>query len=163
MTRSGLVALICALASTVALAQRSMPPPPSMVMPPVWSSSVQLPDGRTFVTDGGLAVDAAVAKAEPLPAAALPAETGRVFDGHLKVSHTDEIDLADLKAGEHKNTFMGPRGIGVSGNYVNYLLRTMPKSRLRFRTEKDPVVIVVDSRAVGLLMPLAITPLQPIG
>ena len=156
MTRSALVALMCALASTVAVAQqRSMPPPPSMVMPPVWSGSVQMPDGRMFVTDGGLALDVAVAKPEPPPATSLPIETGKVFEGHLKASHTDEIDLADLKIGEHQNTFVGPRGIGVNGNYVNYLRRTIPKSRLRFRSDRDPVVIVVENRAVGLLMPLA--------
>ncbi|HEX5214083.1 MAG TPA: hypothetical protein VFV98_01400 [Vicinamibacterales bacterium] len=156
MTRAVLIALICALAATVAFAQqRSMPPPPSMVMPPVWAGSVQMPDGRTFVTDGGLAVDVAVTKPEPMPSASLPAETGKVFESHLKASHTDEIDLADLKPGEHKNTFVGPRGIGVSGNYVNYLRKAIPKSRLRFRSDKDPIVIVLDGRAVGLLMPLA--------
>ena len=133
-----------------------LPPSPHVVTAPVWTRALQMPDGRTFVTDGGLAVDAAVAKPEALPPAKLPAETGKVFEGHLKAAHADEVDVADLKLGGHKNTFVGPRGIGVSGNYVNYLRSTLPKSRLRFRNESDPVVIVVDNRPVGLLMPLAI-------
>jgi hypothetical protein len=158
MPRYALIALFL-LVSTVVVAQQipapPMPPPPYMVAAPVWTRSLQMPDGRTFVTDGGLAVDAAVAKPEALPPAKLPTETGQVFEGHLKAAHTDEVDLADLKIGGHKNTFVGPRGIGVSGNYVNYLRLTMPKSRLRFRSDKDPVVIVLDNRPVGLLMPLA--------
>ena len=159
MTRFDLVALSVLLLSPVAGVQQipapPMPPSPHVVAPPTWTRNVQMPDGRTFVTDGGLAIDAVVAKPEAMPAAALPVETGKIFEGHLKASPTDEIDLADLKPGEHKNTFVGPRGVGVSGNYVTYLRRTLPKSRLRFRGDRDPVVIVVDNRPVGLLMPLA--------
>jgi len=159
MMRSALLALPLLLVSTVVVAQQPpmplIPPPPYVVGPPVWTRSLQMPDGRTFVTDGGLALDAAIAKPDAVPPTTLPVETGKVFDGHLKASHTDEIDLADLKTGEHKNTFVGPRGIGVSGNYVTYLRRTVPKGRLRFRSDRDPVVVVVENRAVGLLMPLA--------
>ena len=100
---SALITLPFLLVSTVVAAQQPptppMPPPPYVVAPPVWTRSLQMPDGRTFVTDGGLAIDAVIAKPDAPPSTTLPVETGKVFEGHLKASHTDEIDLADLKTG----------------------------------------------------------------
>src|ERR1051326_4596833 len=69
------VALVGVVIPGAALSQ-DPPPPLSPAAPgsagPTWQRTLRLSDGRTFVTDGGLAIDAALAKPATLPAGVLP-------------------------------------------------------------------------------------------
>src|SRR5206468_181278 len=60
---------------------------------PAWQGTVHTSSGRTFVTDGGLAVDVAVAKPASVPTRELPA---RVLDDYFKMSYANEYGFADL-------------------------------------------------------------------
>ena len=53
---------------------------------PTWQGIVRMSDGRTFVTDGGLAIDAALAKPAKLPERELAA---RVLEQYLNEFHKD--------------------------------------------------------------------------
>ena len=60
---------------------------------PAWQGTLRMSDGRTFITDGGLAVDAALARPAALPTRELPA---KVLEDYLKASHKNEYGFADL-------------------------------------------------------------------
>ena len=51
---------------------------------------------------------------------------------------------------------MTPSGIALSSTYVNYLRRTLPSrlTRLRMTLPGQPLLIVVDGKPVGVLMPV---------
>jgi hypothetical protein len=61
----------------VALAQNHPTPTTPGSPAPLWQRMVQLDDGRTIVTDGGMAIDAAVAK-PTLPNNALAPVSGKI-------------------------------------------------------------------------------------
>jgi hypothetical protein len=65
------------------------------------------------------------------------------------------VALSALRTSGQKNTFLGPRDIPVNGNYVAFLRRVAPQSRLRFRGPMDPLVIVMSGQPIGLAMPVA--------
>jgi hypothetical protein len=70
--RSSIVATTLAAILTVAsqpvLAQSRMKPTaPGTSGDPIWQGVVRLSDGRRLVTDGGIAIDAALAKLPKLP------------------------------------------------------------------------------------------------
>ena len=154
LTRLPAIAIV--LFATVAAAQpAARPSSPDVETPPVWTRTLQMPDGRTFVSDGGLAVDAEIVKPASLPQTVIPPSSSKIVAGHLTAPHKTEIALADLRPGARKNTFVGPGDISVNGNYVTLLRRTASRARLRFRGNTDPITIVVDERSVGVLMPLA--------
>lgn len=151
-----LLAMAIALFATAAAAQQApRPTSPNVETPPVWTRTLQMPDGRTFVSDGGLAVDVDIVKPASLPQTVIPPASAKIIAGHLTAPHKTEIALAELRNGARKNTFVGPDDIAVNGNYVTLLRRTASGAKLRFRGATDPIVIVVDQRPVGVLMPLA--------
>lgn len=120
-----------------------------------WQKQVRLHDGRTFVSDGRFALDAALAKPAAPPSTVLPEATAKIIEGYLTAELPDEFGLSQLtdRSG-HKYT--APSGVVLNPIYVDYLRRALPASRLRFRMKGDmePVVIVLDGKAVGLLMPM---------
>lgn len=64
--------------------------------------------------------------------------------------------LADLQTGPFKNSFATADGLALNGNDVNFLRDILPaRARLRTKGKTDPVVIVIDGEAVGIMMPLA--------
>jgi len=128
---------------------------PSVVAPPVWQLAVTMPDGRTFVSDGGLAVDAKIAKPDAMPKKVLPVESGKIIEGRLNVKYTDEIALSALRPGTMKNTLLGPRDIPINGNYVTFLRRVAPSSRLRFTGPMDAIVVMLNGQPIGLVMAVA--------
>jgi len=67
---------------------------------PVWNRMFHLPDGRTFVTDGAIMLDAALAKPAALPAQVLPESTGKVMAKHMAAPLEHEYPLARLAAGK---------------------------------------------------------------
>lgn len=151
--------LTSALLAVVATAQLLVaqtplkPTTPGTSGDPAWQGVIRLADGRTFVTDGGLAIDAAIAKPAQLPSRELPS---KVLDQYLNGSHKDEYGFSDLTAAATGRTYTAPNGIPLNATYVNFLRRTLPPRSVRFRMNGDmqPVVIVASGTAVGVVMPV---------
>ena len=108
-------------------------------------------DGRTFVTDGGLAIDVTFAKPATLPSRVLPS---RLLEQYFSASHKDEYGFGDLTAAfgpdlQRPERYRPERDI-------RQLSSSHPVRVPRFRTTGDlqPVVIVADGKAVGVLMPV---------
>jgi hypothetical protein len=116
-----------------------------------------MPDGRTFVTDGGLMVDAAVAKPSVMPAVVLPVANGQILARNFSAPHEHEIGLGDLRAGTLANTYVTPHGIALNGNYVRFLrsVLSVAQTRLRTRTPTDAVTVFSGDQPVAILMPVA--------
>ena len=156
-TRAGSLALVVALLSAAGLAAGQAKPssiPPLAGGEPVWRHTVPMPDGSTLVSDGAIAIDVAIAKPARMPTTAAAA-AGKIFDGHYKAAFTDEVALGSLRAGLLKNTYAGPRDVAINGDYVTYLRKVAPRSRLRFRGPLDPIVIVDAGRPIGVVMAVA--------
>ena len=128
-----------------------------MATVPVWTQTVKLPppDGRTLVTDGRLALEIAVAKPAVRPSASLPADAAKAFASYLAASYPSEFGLDDLHEGKTQTLFIGPGNLGLSTHYVLFLRRNLPKIRFRSKGPSDPVILVLDGRSVGLVMPMA--------
>jgi hypothetical protein len=64
--------------------------------------------------------------------------------------------LGDLSAAASGKTYTAPNGIALNATYINYLRRTLPSGSVRFRmtAKLEPVVIVANGSAVGVLMPV---------
>jgi len=147
-------AVVVVIATQVMLAQPPMKPTvPGAYGDPVWQGILRLGDGRTFVTDGGLAIDAAVAKPVKLPAREL---ASKLLEDYFKAAHKDECGLSDLRAAASGKTYSTPNGIALNATYVDYLRRILPAGsvRLRMTGPLQPVVIVASRQAVGVLMPV---------
>jgi hypothetical protein len=137
--------------------QTSKPPisNPSIVAPPTWWRAIPMADGRVFVTDGGLSIDAAVVKPATLPEK-FPAAAGANVARLLSSPYDKETGLGDLRPGTRPNTFVTAEGVVLNGNYITLLRSVLTPARTRLRTKgkTDPVVVVVDGGAVGVMMPV---------
>jgi hypothetical protein len=146
-----------AMAASVA-AQSSRPPlsSPSVVAPPTWWRVLQMPDGRTFVTDGGLSVDAKLARPAAMPSGELPPASAKVLAGYLAAPYDKETGIGELQPGSAKNTFTTSDGVVLNGNYITFLRQVAPPARTRLRTrgKTSPVVVVTDGQAVAVMMPV---------
>jgi hypothetical protein len=126
---------------------------------PPWRLQIPLTDGRTFVSNGHIAIDAAFAKLEVLPASI--ANT-KVIEDYLTAPFKDEFELTQLRTGvgsrdsPNYGNYTAPSGVVLNALYVDYLFRTLPagKVRLGMRGDADPVVILLGTTPVGLLMPV---------
>jgi hypothetical protein len=130
-------------------------PPPGQTRDPQWNRQLKLPDGRTMVSDGGILLDAAIAKPASLPPTVLPAETGKKYADIMASTYPDEFAMSALSSGDRAYTT--PSGIGINANYIDYLNRTV-SGAIRFRTKKslDPIVILVSDTPVGVVMPMVL-------
>src|SRR5262245_56570279 len=79
-------AAVVVMTAQVVVAQTMKPTVPGTPGDPQWQGILRLSDGRTFVTDGGLAIDAALAKPAALPSRELAA---KVLETYLGASHKD--------------------------------------------------------------------------
>lgn len=155
MCRLAAATAIALVIAAVSLgAQKPMKPTtPGTPGDPEWQGVVQLSDGRTFVTDGGLAVDTALARPAAPPARQIP---GKVLESYFTPVHPDEYGFADLSRALSGKTYTTPKGIPLNATYVTYLRRVLPSRgvRLRVSGEMDPVVVVVNDKVVAVLMPV---------
>ena len=121
---------------------------------PVWQRTLHLSDGRTFVTDGGLAIDAALAKPASLPPATLPEASAKVIEQYLAAKPKDDVAFSDLKLAPNGTSYLSPTGLALNATYVNFLKRILPTRTLRFRMgeELQPMVIESGGKPVGVLM-----------
>ena len=142
------------LAAPTLLAQTRMKPTiPGTAGDPAWQGIIRHTDGRTFVTDGGLVVDVALAKPSTLPSREFPS---KLLDTYFGLSHTTECGFDDLKAAASGKTYTTPSGLALNATYVKFLRRVLPAGsvRLRMSEELKPVIIIADGRAVGAFMPV---------
>ena len=148
--------VVVATVGTIA-GQTSKPPisSPSVVAPPTWWRALAMPDGRTFVTDGGLSIDAALVKPASMPEK-LPPASATVIARLLATPSEKETALVDLQPGKSPNTFTTKDGVILNGNYITLLRSVLAPGRTRLRTrgKTDPVVVVADGQAVGVMMPV---------
>jgi hypothetical protein len=145
------------LLSLPALAGQSPAPvgTPPGASAPSWSKRLQLPDGRTFVSDGAIALDVAVAKPATLPSVQLPAATGANIGRMLDAPFAAEFRSAQLVTrGQHYST---PDGVVLNRLYVDYLRRMVAAGRLSFRVNGPTAAVIatLDGRPIAVVMPMA--------
>jgi hypothetical protein len=148
--------LTLATCASVSAAPVSAQSDPRLVQTvPAWTQKVKLPppDGRTFVSDGGLVLDVEIAKPAVRPSESMAADMGKAVAGYLSGYYTTEFGLSDLHDGPSPAVVVGPQGFAVSRNYVTFLTRYAPRVRLRVKGDGYPVLLVLDGRNVGLLLP----------
>jgi hypothetical protein len=121
----------------------------------VWNRMFRVPDGRTFVTDGAIMLDAELAGLPEPPSTELPASTGEVMARYMAAERANEIELDDLERGAAPQTYEAPNGLPFAAKYVEYLREVVPDALLRVGGDLEPVVIVDDGEAVGLVMAMA--------
>jgi hypothetical protein len=129
-------------------------PPAGTNRPPAWKRVVHLHDGRTFVSDGAIALDLDLVKPAERPKRGLPEATATIIEGYLNAQLLNECALSQLtRRGE---TYAAPNAVTLNPSYIEYLRRTLPESRVRLRMKgpTEPVVVLLDAKAVGLLMPM---------
>ena len=122
---------------------------------PAWSKRLQLPDGRTFVSDGAIALDVDVARPGTLPSVQLPAATGANIGKMLDAPFTAEFRSAQLVTrGKHYAT---PDGVVLNRLYVDFLRRMVAPARLSFRVNgaSAAVVAALEGRPIAVVMPMA--------
>ena len=153
----GWLIIIALAASGEAQQPPIKPSSPAVVAPPTWSRVLNMPDGRTFVSDGGISVDVTLAKPITLPSVVIPPESSKILASLMTAPYDKEIGLAELQPGGFKNSFTTSDGIFLNGNYVTFLRQVVPLGRTRLRTKgtRDPVVVAIDGQPVGIMMPLA--------
>jgi hypothetical protein len=151
-----LYAWSAALLLTAALPSSAQikPTAPGTPGDPLWTRALHLSDGRTFVTDGGLAIDAAVAKPATLPSVVLSERSATLIEQYLAAPLKDEVYVTALTPNPNGRTFAAPSGLLLNATYVKFLKRILPARSLRIRmeTEQQPMVVVSDGKPVGVLM-----------
>jgi hypothetical protein len=148
--------VLAALLRVSAQTPPTKPSSPVTVAPPTWSRVLQMPDGRTFVSDGGLAIDVALVKPAALPDTVIPVESTKTIAARMATPHQEEIGVGQLASGRRENSFVTPAGVHLNGNYVTLFRRVLPaRARLRTRGVADAITVVVDGEMVAFLMPLA--------
>lgn len=128
------------------------PAAPGTAGDPVWQGVLRSPDGRTFVTDGGLVIDAALAKPAKLPGREIPP---KVLQDYFALAHTAEYGFGDFHADATGKTYSAPNGVALSATYVSFLRKVLPRSaRFRVSGSTQPVVILAGGTPVGAVMPV---------
>jgi hypothetical protein len=149
------LAMIATMSATAQPGQKPMTPTaPGTPGDPAWQGIVRLSDGRVFVTDGGLAIEAALAKPAKLPDRELAA---KILGDYLTAPYKDEFGIRELTAAATGRTYTSPSGMAMSATYIDFLRRIAPAGSLRLRmtAPRQPVVVVAGGKAVGVLMPVA--------
>ena len=145
--RFALLGLLCAMPIGVA-AQDIRMSNPDVEAPPHWTRLVKLPDGRTLISDGGIAIDVAIAKPSTMPTVTVSESTGVTFATLFKAVFEHEFGLSQLSPGARRKTFVGPGGVLLNGNYITFLRQTAGAQRVRLRANSgpQPMVIVIAPR-----------------
>ena len=118
-----------------------------------WKAYSEFSDGRKFISDGALLLEARYLPNVPLPSMNIPQPNIQ----RLLESVTDhEFDLSDLDRTPPDGHYVGPGPIKINGKYIELLKESPLKSSLRFRAKgsNDPVLILDDDKVVGVVMPM---------
>jgi len=116
-----------------AFAQNALTPTTPGSPGPLWQRMVQLDDGRTFVTDGGMAIDAALVK-PTLPNNAPVSE--KIIERYLSADLPNEFSLSQLSPRDGR-TYAAPSGIALNATYIDFVRRTLPTQQVRLRMKGD--------------------------
>ena len=75
----------------------------------------------------------------------------------FKAAFAHEFGLSELSPGTRRNTFTAPGGLLLNGNYVTFLRQSAGARRVRLRANNgpQPMVILIDGRPCGVMMPMA--------
>lgn len=119
---------------------------------PKWIRWGKLSAGGTFVTDGAMTLDSAIAKPAKLPESELHASSVEIVERHLAAEHPERVRLADLERRGNQPSYRAPSGLTLAAKYVEYLRHVAPSAELRIKGDLDPVVILFDGKPVGLVM-----------
>ena len=135
MRNAATLAIVMLMTAHVAFTQspqsRMKPTAPGSQGDPVWQGVLRFTDGRTFVTDGGLAIDVAYAKPAKLPTREIPS---RVLEKYFSAGHKDEYGLGGLTAallvllvvtGVYLEQFYQPNPVGARDS-VLYIITRAP-------------------------------------
>jgi hypothetical protein len=81
---------------------------------------------------------------------------GKVIENYFNLPLKDECRFSDLTPPANGRTYTTPSGIPLNATYLDYLRRILPAASVRFRMggELQPVVVLIDGKAVGVLMPV---------
>jgi len=155
LTAVAAVLTVLVMAPLTLFAQSRMTPTaPGTHGDPKWQGTLRASDGRTFVTDGGLAVDAALARPAALPQREFPA---KLLQDYFATPHTDECGLDELRRQESGKTYTSPSGLALNATYVDFLRRVAPAGSLRFlmSDRMRPIVVSANGKAIAVLMAVA--------
>ena len=121
---------------------------------PTWNKQLRMSDGRTFVTDGAFALDAAIAKPAELPKVVLHEASAKILEGYMTAPATDEFGVGDMSSGARAGSYRSPSGVVLNALYVDFLRRVLPSARFRTKGELQPVAILSSGKPVGVVMPM---------
>ena len=119
-----------------------------------WKRIVRLTDGRTLISDGAIALDVEWAKPALAADQKLPEANAKIIESYLTADLPNDFALSQLT--RRGDQYAAPNNVTVNPIYVDYLRRMLPGSRVRLHTkgDADPIVIFLDGKAIGLLMPM---------
>jgi hypothetical protein len=148
------LAIIATVSPALFAQGRMTPTAPGTSGDPIWQGIVRVSDGRVFVTDGGLAIEASLAKPAKLPDRELAA---KVLESYFSAPHKEEFGVGELRKAATGRTYTSPSGVALNATYIDFLRRIVPATSLRLRmtAPRQPVVIVASGKVVGVLMPVA--------
>lgn len=149
-----LTALVVVVTAAPHVTAQQPPAKPQSAMngdTPAWNRVLQISDGRTFVTNGHLALDTEFAKPAKLPDTVIPAS--KSIEANFTAPREHECTLADLKPDRSNGRYVAPSGLWLNADYIDYLRRVLPSStRLKMQRDLDPIVIVLSGKPIGVLM-----------
>jgi hypothetical protein len=160
MVRSAAAAgIAAAMLCWPALAQeRSSPPSPTVPGSAAitWNRMLQMSDGRTFVSDGGIIIDAAVAQLDKLPDVVLSPSTAKGIESRMAEDRRESVRLSQLSQKDGGRYYLTPSGLALNGTYVAFLRDRLSEAEtsLRPKGDLDPVVVVRGRQTIGLMMPM---------
>src|SRR5262245_6120669 len=135
--------------------QRGQPMPARQELTEVsWNLLSQFPDGRRFVSDRCILLDASYVKG-PFPPATLAPEKVEPF---LNRATTHGFGLADLEAVPPNGNYRAPDGTLLNRKYVTFLKHLDTIKELHFRGSKvdEPVLILDGRKVIGALVPMIV-------
>jgi hypothetical protein len=119
-----------------------------------WRFYSDFADGRRFLTDGSLVLDAHYIPGEPVPQRSLPPESVQRL---LRADTDHEFGLSDLlSTGGPNDHYRGPGPVVLNRKYVDLLRGLTFKDALRFRAKGggDRVLLVDGGQVIGVVMPV---------
>lgn len=127
---------------------------PAPRVPPLdWKIRAAHPDGRLFVSDGSLLIDARWVPCPAVPQRTIPVET---LLNILQKPTTQAFHFADLRLNGATGHYVGPGEIVLGRSYIDYLTQAIPAhAQLVLRTSGrlEPMLLESSGWIIGALMP----------
>jgi hypothetical protein len=159
----GLAFIACAVLISASAAAEQRPPTSQPNQPTrkpaLGSRDVQcwahcdLDDGRRFITDGGLLIEARYFPKVAVPERAVP---GKNAERLLQSKTEREFGLDDLSKSGPDGHYRAPDSVMLNRKYIELLRDSSLAKTLRFRAKgnDDPVLLLDEKKVVGVVMPV---------